>query len=240
MAKAVGTVYIVGAGPGNPELITCRGRDLIEQADVLVYDRLVADELLARAPVTATRIYAGKSPQQCSRHRMETIKDTLVEYAKQGRDVLRLHGGDPCVFGRGGEEISHLEKHGVPYEVVPGVSCITAAPASEGIPLTCRGLASNVAVFSGHAADTGEPRVDWQLAARADTAVFLMAIATLPQVLAALLEHGRAADTPAAIIERGTQAQQRMVRGTVESFLTELPDVSAPATLIVGQTVGRS
>jgi uroporphyrin-III C-methyltransferase len=233
-----GAVYLVGAGPGDPELLTVRGLRCLQQADVVVYDRLLDPRLLDDAPRRARRIYAGKSP---GRHalRQEEINALLVRHARAGRVVVRLKGGDPFVFGRGGEEALACAAAGVPCEVVPGVTSAVAVPARAGIPLTHRGVAASFAVVTGHAAGTAEDGHDWSALARIDTLVVLMGAARLAEIAALLVAHGRAPETPAAAIERGTMPGERILAGT----LATLPELAgsegliSPATLVVGEVV---
>jgi uroporphyrinogen III methyltransferase/synthase len=246
-------VYLVGAGPGDPGLLTVRGRDLLAGADVVLYDGLVDARVLSLVSPRATLIDVGKTyPGQHpagdgggrAGHRgpsQPEIEALLVEYGRRGGRVVRLKGGDPFVFGRGGEEALALARAGIAYEVVPGVSSAVAVPAFAGIPVTHRGLGASVAVVTGHeAADPppGHARVDWAaLATAADTLVILMGVGRLEGIVPRLLAGGRAPQTPAAIVERGTTAQQRVVSGT----LAELPALAAaagvrsPAVVVVGE-----
>jgi uroporphyrin-III C-methyltransferase len=230
-----GIVYLVGAGPGDPELITVKGLRCLQRADVVVYDRLVDPSLLSEAPRTARRIYAGKSPGR-EALRQEEIEALLVRQARKGRVVVRLKGGDPFVFGRGGEEALACAVAGVPCEVVPGVTSAVAVPASAGIPLTHRGVASGFAVVTGHC--LGEDRVDWAALARVDTLVVLMGAARLSAIARLLLEHGRPAGEPVAVVERGTLPDSRTWIGTLAELATaEDLDLQSPATLVVGEVV---
>jgi uroporphyrin-III C-methyltransferase len=230
-----GVVYLVGAGPGDPELITVRGLKCLQRADVVVYDRLVDPSLLEEAPGKARRVYAGKSPGR-EALRQEEIDALIVRHARAGRVVVRLKGGDPFVFGRGGEEALACAAAGVPCEVVPGVSSALAAPASAGIPLTFRGVASGFAVVTGHC--VGEDRVDWAALARIDTLVVLMGAARLSEIAALLLRHGRPADHPVAVVERGTLPDSRVWTGTLgELAAGEMEALGSPATLVVGEVV---
>jgi uroporphyrin-III C-methyltransferase len=235
---AMGTVYLVGAGPGAPELITVRGLELIRTADVLVYDRLVSPALIAEAPPSAHRIFAGKATGYHSLPQ-EEINALLVEHARGGRNVVRLKGGDPFVFGRGGEEAEALADAGVPHEVVPGVSAAIAVPAYAGIPLTHRRLSSSFAVVTGHEACKPGAKVSWtRLATAVDTLVVLMGLTNLPRIAAALIAHGRTAETPAAVIGSGTTEQQRVVVGTLDDIAEKAKSVSPPAVIVVGEVVG--
>jgi uroporphyrinogen III methyltransferase/synthase len=229
-----GTVYLVGAGPGDPKLITLRGAEVLGFADVVVFDRLVAPSLLDLAPPHAERIYAGKEPGRPAM-RQEEINELLVERAVAGRAVVRLKGGDPFVFGRGGEEALACVQAGVPVEVVPGISSAIAAPAAVGIPVTHRGLARSFAVVTGSTAH-GEEIDLASVATATDTLIVLMAAGHLAAACRALIEAGRPDDEPAVIVQWATTPDQRHVIGT----LRDLPDraveaaIGPPATLIVG------
>ncbi|HEX2385192.1 MAG TPA: uroporphyrinogen-III C-methyltransferase [Candidatus Binatia bacterium] len=234
----VGTVYLVGAGPGAPGLITVRGLDLIRAAEVIVYDRLVSPALIEEAPQSAQRIFAGKTAGYHSLPQ-EEINAVLIEHARAGRKVVRLKGGDPFVFGRGGEEVEALAEAGVPYEVIPGVSAATAVPAYAGIPLTHRRLSSSFAVITGHEACKPGARVDWtRLATAVDTLVVLMGLTNLARIAAALIAHGRAAETPAAVVSCGTTPRQRVVIGTLDDITEKAKLVPPPAVIVVGEVVG--
>ncbi len=231
-------VSLVGAGPGDPALITIGGAARLAEADVVVYDRLANPVLLEHARADAERIYAGKGP---NRHALtqEQINALLVEHGLAGKRVVRLKGGDPFVFGRGGEEAEALAAAGVPFEIIPGVTSAIAAPAYAGIPVTHRALASSFAVVTAHEDPAKDaPTIDWaKLAASVDTLVFLMGVERLPQIAARLVEHGRAASTPVAVIEWGTLPRQRVVSGTLETIVATARDagVGAPAVTVVGE-----
>jgi uroporphyrin-III C-methyltransferase len=233
----IGRVFLVGAGPGDPRLLTLRGAEVLRRADVVVHDRLVSPAVLDLAPARAERIDVGKTPGR-PHPDQAAISALLVEHARRGRVVVRLKGGDPFVFGRGGEELLACARAGVPVEVVPGVTAAVAAPAAAGIPLTHRGLARSFAVVTASTADGSEP--DWAALARAaDTLVVLMGAARLPEVCRALVAAGRPPDEPAAAVEAATTPAERTVVGT----LATLPDLAraarlgAPATLVVGAVV---
>jgi uroporphyrin-III C-methyltransferase len=235
-----GKVFLVGAGPGDPGLLTLRGAEALRGADVVVYDRLVSGEILDLAPPWAERVYAGKAPGQAAIEQ-DSINDLLVERATGGRNVVRLKGGDPFVFGRGGEEALACARAEVAFEVVPGVSSAVAAPAFAGIPVTHRGLAASVAIVT--ASGSGGRAVELHRVATAvDTLVVLMAAGRLADVCSSLIEAGRPADEPAAIVQWATTAKQRAVTAT----LADLPEVAAragikaPATLVVGAVVNLS
>jgi len=229
-----GRVLLVGAGPGDPELITLRGARALAEADVVMYDRLVAPALLDLAPASAERIYVGKEPGRRATPQ-EDIGRLLVARALAGATVVRLKGGDPFVFGRGGEEMLACAEAGVPCEVVPGVSSAVAAPAAAGIPVTHRDVARSFAVVTGSAAHGDEMDL-WSVATATDTLVILMAAGRLAASCEDLIAAGRPADEPAAIVQWAWTPEQRVVTGT----LRELPALAAaarigpPATLVVG------
>ena len=238
MTPAPATVYLVGAGPGAPDLITVRGLAALQRADVVLYDRLVHPSLLDQAPPGALRVYAGRAPGDPAGDRQACIHDQLVTHARAGRTVVRLKGGDPFVFGRGGEELLALAAAGVPCEVIPGVSSVTAVPALAGIPLTHRGLSTAFGVFTGHdAAEPGGASTDWAMAARMPTAIVLMGAVKLAAVIALLVAHGRAPDTPAIAIEQGSLPGQRVHGGTLAELAHVAADVAPPAILVVGDVV---
>lgn len=240
---AIGQVFIVGAGPGAPDLITLRGLEAIRRADVIIYDRLISPELLAHAPAGAALLYAGKAP---GRHLMtqEEINRLMVKLARQGQTVCRLKGGDPFLFGRGGEEALALAAAGIPFEVIPGVTSALAAPGAAGIPVTHRGVARSVTVLTGHAAaspDTGaEPPVYWEAAARlGGTLVILMGVESLPAITQHLLAAGKPPSTPAAVVEQATLPQQRVVTGSLATLAeaASAAGIRSPAVIVVGEVV---
>jgi len=239
--SARGTVYLVGAGPGDPGLITRRGLEILRTADVIVYDRLASSELLLEARAEARLVYVGKSPE---RHALsqEEINHLLAEEALAGLSVCRLKGGDPFVFGRGGEEADHLHAQGVPFVVVPGVTSAVAAPAYAGIPVTDRRAASSFAVVTGHeGAGKSERSVNWAaLAQAADTLVVLMGMQSLRENVQALVEAGRAPTTPAAVVEWGTTGRQRAAYADLARIADEVAaqGLGHPAILVVGEVVG--
>jgi uroporphyrin-III C-methyltransferase len=236
-ASGQGIVYLVGAGPGDPELITVRGLRRLQRADVLVYDRLVDAALLAEAPPHARRVYAGKSPGRQAL-RQEEINALLVRHARAGRVVVRLKGGDPFVFGRGGEEAQACAAAGVACETVPGITSAVAVPGAAGIPLTHRGVAASFAVVTGH--DAGDDRHDWSALARVDTLVVLMGAARLDAVAALLQRHGKPGATPAAAIENGTRTGERILTGTLAGIAAQAAaaGLRSPATAVIGEVVG--
>jgi uroporphyrin-III C-methyltransferase len=232
-----GTVYLVGAGPGDPRLITLRGAEVLRGADVVVYDRLAPSSLLDLAPRHAERIDAGKAPGRCPVGQDE-INELLVEKAREGKTVVRLKGGDPFVFGRGGEEAMALSLSGVPFEIVPGVTSAVAAPAYAGIPLTHRGLGASFAVVTA-TLKGGRDNDLRRIAAAVDTLVVLMAAGKLEAVCSELIEAGRSPDQPAAVVSRASTGQQRSVVTTIAELpaLAASTGIEAPATLVVGEVV---
>lgn len=234
-----GKVFLVGAGPGDPELITLKGARALQQADVVVYDRLVNRAMLEMAPAAAERISVGKKGGHYS-FPQEDIHQLLVHRARQGLQVVRLKGGDPFLFGRGGEEALYLLEHGVQFEVVPGVTSALAAPASAGIPVTHRGAASSVAFVTGHQADAASDPVDWgSLATAVDTLVVLMPVKNLRWIVSQLVLHGRSLDTPASMIQWGTRENQRHVFSDLKNIVAAArqKSVKSPALLVVGNVV---
>ncbi len=239
-SHAAGTVYLVGAGPGEPGLITLRGADCLRCADVVVYDALVNPRLLELAPDAAERVAVGKRHGKRSMPQ-EAIHELLLRHARAGKNVVRLKGGDPLVFGRGGEEAAALRAAGLPYEIVPGVTAGVAVPAFAGIPVTHREYASAVAFVTAHE-DPCKPSstLDWPALARfPGTLVFYMGVARLPGLAEALQRHGMPADTPVAVIAHGTTPAQRSVRGTLSDIARQVESerVCAPAVIVVGRVV---
>ncbi|MDQ7799675.1 MAG: uroporphyrinogen-III C-methyltransferase [Armatimonadota bacterium] len=232
-----GKVFLVGAGPGDPELITVRGLRVLRSADVVVYDRLVHPALLEAAPSSAERVFAGKHPDG-PRVAQDEIVRLLVDRARRGLQVVRLKGGDPFVFGRGGEEVEALRAAGVPYEVIPGVTAAVAVPAAAEIPVTHRAYASGFSVVTGHPCDGGTG-LDWSALARMPTLVVLMGLRRLPLVVARLLDSGADPSVPAAMIARGTLPDQRVVMGTLGTIARRVEEagLQPPATLVVGRVV---
>ena len=249
MAPATGKVYLIGAGPGDPGLLTVKGREALERADVVVYDRLAHPSLLDHAPPSAERIFAGKARGQ-QELTQDGINALLVERARAGQRVARLKGGDPFVFGRGGEEALALARNGIPFEVVPGVSSAIAAPAYAGIPVTHRGVAAGFTVVSGSEDPTrpvspdGGPGVRWDelgrsLAARGGTLVTLMGWASIEKILAALRRAGLSPDTPVALVQWGTWNRQRTVTGTLSTAAEKgrVAGLAAPVVAVIGEVV---
>lgn len=229
-----GVVYLVGSGPGDPGLITVKGLACLRRAEVVLYDRLVAPELLDEAPASAERIDVGKEPTRHRRTQTE-INAFLIEKARAGKTVVRLKGGDPFVFGRGGEECLALAEAGISYEVIPGVTSAIAAPAYAGIPVTYRNVATTFTVLTGHTAD--DATIEWDSLPRAGTLIILMGVEHLSEITSQLIAHGRARHTPAAVIERGTTQAQVVVHGTLADIATRAKAIKPPATLVVGEVV---
>lgn len=232
-----GKVFLVGAGPGDPALLTLKAVEALKAADVVIYDRLVNDAILNWAPKAAEKIYVGKS---AGKHELpqEQINELLVTKAREGKKVVRLKGGDPFLFGRGGEEAEALAEKRIDFEVVPGVTSALAAPAYAGIPLTHRDYASSVAIVTGHRAEKGGKIIKWgELACAADTIVILMGVELLESTAAKLMEGGLNAETPVAIIEQGTSAKQRSVIGKLGTIAQTAKErnVKPPAVIVIGQ-----
>jgi uroporphyrin-III C-methyltransferase len=228
------TVYIVGAGPGDPDLITVKGLACLRRADVVLYDRLAPQELLAEARPGAELIDVGKQPQR-HRRSQEQINALLIARARAGLTVVRLKGGDPFVFGRGGEECQALAAAGIPFEVVPGVSSAIAVPAYAGIPVTQRGVSTAFTVLTGHTAE--DDAFDWEAVPGAGTLVLLMGVRHLAEITRRLIEHGRSPDTPAAVIQHGTTQDQRVVVGTLADIARRAGTIESPATTVIGEVV---
>jgi uroporphyrin-III C-methyltransferase len=223
-----GRVWLVGAGPGDPGLITVRGLEVLRRCDAVVFDRLVAQELVDEAPAEALRI--GREPLA-----QEEINQLLVRLGRRGLDVVRLKGGDPFLFGRGGEEALALVEAGLSFEFVPGVSSLAAVPAAAGIPVTHRGVSSQVTIVNGHG-----PLDFAALAATAGTLVAFMGLGRLDELAAGLIEHGRAASTPAAVIASGTLPDQRVVVAPLAQIADAAGDLEPPALVVVGDVVALS
>ncbi|MEN6611413.1 MAG: uroporphyrinogen-III C-methyltransferase, partial [Methanoregulaceae archaeon] len=235
-----GKVYLVGSGPGSEGLLTQRGREIIDTAEVVLYDQLPGEEILATLPRSAEHIDCGKYGKDHTLEQHE-IEDLMVARAKEGKTVVRLKGGDPFMFGRGGEEIEVLREEKIPVEMVPGVSSALAVPASVGIPLTHRKYASQVTVLTGHEDPTkGASALDWELLARSrGTIVILMGVQNLPQIAEALIRNGKNPETPVAIIERGLRKDRRVTVGTLADIAEKSRDrkVKAPAVIVIGDVV---
>ncbi|MUT66580.1 uroporphyrinogen-III C-methyltransferase [Paenibacillus sp. NEAU-GSW1] len=239
MTRAAGKIYIVGAGPGDPELITVKAMRRIQEADVILYDRLVNVELLEYAREDAERVYCGKAPGAHAM-RQDKINETLIAYARQGKTVVRLKGGDPLVFGRGGEEALELAARDIPYEFIPGVTSAIGASAAAGIPITHRGYAASFACVTGSRChDDGKP-VRWDLLAHSvDTLAIYMGVSQLGEIREQLLMHGKSPSTPVALIENGTTKGQRVITATLEDVhrIAAAMKLTNPALIIVGDVV---
>jgi len=234
-----GIVYLVGSGPGDPGLFTLKGKALLQKAEVVVYDYLANPELLKFCPEGCEFIYVGKKG---GAHTMpqEEINKLLVRKAKEGKKVVRLKGGDPFLFGRGGEEIEELLKEGIPFEVVPGITSAIAVPAYAGIPVTHRDYTSTLAIITGHEAEgKEESRIDFKALAKLGTLVFLMGVKNLPNLVENLLKEGKSEETPIAVIQWGTIPRQKTAVGTLKTIVEEvkLKGITAPAIIIVGEVV---
>lgn len=238
----VGKVWLAGAGPGDAGLLTVKAAELIEQADVIVYDALISAELLSRIPYDTETIYVGK---HAGNHPVpqEEINQILVREAKKGKKVLRLKGGDPFVFGRGGEELETLVEEHIPFEVVPGITSSVAVPAYAGIPVTHRDYTSSFHVITGHARKDGTLSIDFDSLVRLNgTLVFLMSVSSMEMILKGLMDAGMDPDTPAAVLERGTTAGQRRVVATVKDLKEESDraGIRTPAIIVVGKVCALS
>jgi uroporphyrin-III C-methyltransferase len=232
----MGKVYIVGAGPGDPELITLKGLNILRKADVVIYDRLVSEDLVAMAVNAKELIYMGKHVGESERQK--EINKLLIEKARQYEVVVRLKNGDPFVFGRGGEECEALRDAGIEYEVIPGISSALAAPLYAGIPLTHRNFSSSVTITVGHRKEGKE--LDLKRAFRsADTVIVLMGVSNLAEIVKQAMEAGLSIKTPVAIIERATTREQRVITGTLEDIVkrAEEEKVSPPAVIVFGNVV---
>ena len=235
-----GVAWLTGAGPGDPELLTLKALNALQSADVIVHDRLVSDEVLALARRDAELVSVGKLPG-CRMNSQDSINDLLVRLVASGRRVCRLKGGDPFVFGRGGEEAEALAKAGLDYRVIPGITAAAGCAAYAGIPLTHRDAAQSVVFLTAHGKDSIDS-LDWPSLARdRQTLAVYMGVRRFPDLMTQLIRHGRPADTPIAIIERGTTSEQRVLRGTLGqlTLLAEAHQVAAPAILLIGEVAAR-
>lgn len=234
---AYGKVYLVGAGPGDPKLLTVKAVELLKEADVVIYDRLVGESILNLAPEKAEKIYVGK---RTGKHEVPQDKITglIIEKAQMGGKIVRLKGGDPFIFGRGGEEAEALVEKGIQFEVVPGVSSAVVAPAYAGIPLTHRDYASSVAIITGHRAGDAERVIDWaKIADAVDTMVILMGVESLDAITAKLLQGGITPEKPVAIVESGTYPKQRTLIGKLGTIVkeAEAKQIKPPAVIVIGE-----
>jgi uroporphyrin-III C-methyltransferase len=233
-------VFICGAGPGDPGLITVKGMNLIKNCDVVFYDRLVDKRIIDEIPTKSEKIFVGRSAGDSPAHQDHTNR-LMVNYARKGKKVIRLKGGDPFVFGRGAEEAEYLFKHDIKFEIVPGITSAIGASAYSGIPLTHRLFASSVAIVTGHEDPAkGEPTVDWgKIALAADTIVILMGIETLPRIISILMKSGLRTDTNVAVIENATTAKHREITGNLGNIVRKVENskVKSPAIIIIGKVV---
>ncbi|HYY67163.1 MAG TPA: uroporphyrinogen-III C-methyltransferase [Nitrososphaeraceae archaeon] len=235
-----GKVFICGAGPGDPNLITLKARELLNSCDVVLYDRLICKEIIDQIPARCEKIYVGRSIGDLTTHQ-DTTNNLMVEEAKKGKRVLRLKGGDPFIFGRGGEEAEYLFERNIEFEIIPGVTSAIGSAAYAGIPLTDRRFASSVSFVSGHEdPEKNEPVVKWdKLADTAGTLVILMGLERLESISSNLITAGMSKDTSVAIIENGTSRKQRVIVGTLSNIIEKVKDAKTkpPAIIIVGNVV---
>ncbi len=239
MFKEPGKVYLIGAGPGDPGLLTLKGKEILSIADVVIYDYLANPELLKYCKEEAEKIYVGKKGGKHT-FSQDKINKLLVLKAKEGKVVVRLKGGDPFLFGRGGEEVEELEKHGISFEIVPGVTSALAVPAYAGIPVTHRNYTSTLAIVTGHEADEKkETQVDFNALSKIGTLIFLMGVKKLFYIITNLIESGKKPDTPCAIIQWGTTPFQKTITGTLSDILEKAKNskISSPAIIVVGEVV---
>ena len=241
MKAQAGSIYLVGAGPGDPKLITVHGREVLESADAVVHDRLISPELLKLARLDARIEDAGKAPGRPSRSQ-EEINDLLIALAREGLSVCRLKGGDPFVFGRGGEEVLAARAAGIRVVVVPGISSALAGPAAADVPVTHRGVESSFTVVTGHdARSAGDAGVDWgRIAGTPGSIVVLMGVGNLGAISGKLIEGGRSPNEPVRVVERATLPGQRALSGTLATIeqLAQEAELQAPAVIVVGPVAG--
>jgi uroporphyrin-III C-methyltransferase len=242
MLRTRGKVSIVGAGPGDPELITLKAVKAIKQAEVVLYDYLVSQELLDYCQEKCEVVYVGKRNKQHT-YPQEEINKMLIDYALKGKQIVRLKGGDPFVFGRGAEEILGLKEHDIDFEVIPGITSGVAVPAAAGIPVTLRNVASSVAFFTGHQCANHKTEIQWdKISTGIDTLVFYMGVTQAPKIVKNLIENGKDENTSVAMIRWGTLPQQEVLKGTLSSIVQQMQDANfkPPALLIVGNVVKHS
>jgi uroporphyrin-III C-methyltransferase len=236
-----GEVALVGSGPGDAELLTVRAMRFIEQAEIAIYDRLVSDEILALLPENCERFYVGKEQaKHCVPQ--DKINQILVDEARLGKKVLRLKGGDPFIFGRGGEEAEYMLRNGISCHICPGITAASGCTTYAGIPLTHRGVAQGCTFITGHIQNNGQLNLPWQsLTCATQTVVFYMGINTLPKIAEKLVEHGRDINTPAALIRKGTQPEQKTYRGTIGTLaeLVEKHNITPPTLIVIGDVVNQ-
>lgn len=234
-----GKAYLVGAGPGDPELITVKGLRCLQQADIILYDRLVNKEILQHAKTGAKLLYCGKKPNAHTVEQ-EAINEMLVTYARNGYQVVRLKGGDPFVFGRGGEEALHCLKNGIPFEVIPGITSGIAVPAYAGIPVTHRALSRSFAFITGHQIGDIQAKQEWRhLVNGVDTLCIYMGISQLSTIIENVIAGGKAPNTPIAVIQWGTYSEQKIVTSTLTSIVEtiEKENITNPSMIIIGEVV---
>jgi len=234
-----GKVYLIGAGPGDPDLITVKGAKILKKADIIVYDRLANPELLSMTSDQSEHFYVGKRPGKPSVSQTQ-INHILITKAREGKIVARLKGGDPFVFGRGGEECEALHSEHIPFEVIPGISSALAAPAFAGIPVTHRKIARSFTVVTGHTIRNTETFANWEHLVHADTLVVLMGMRRLSQIAAMLIRHGRDADTPVSVIEKATYESQKTVSGTLATIGDKTKPLSPPGTIVIGELAAKA
>ncbi len=240
-----GIVYLIGAGPGDPELITVKGLNILKQADLILYDSLIHESILQLPEIFhKEKIYVGKRKGQHS-YSQEEINDLLLKYALEGKVIVRLKGGDPFIFGRGGEELSHLKKHGIPIKVVPGITTASASSAELQIPLTHRELGRSVIFLTGYSSfnaedETGFPDYNWEhLADPTLTLIFYMGLYHLERISERLIQHGRSEDTPVVIISKATLPEQKVIRGNLKNIYKKSIEEKAeyPSLIIIGHVI---
>src|SRR5215203_4130468 len=240
MRRMTGRVFICGAGPGDPHLLSLKAAKLLKTCDVVLYDRLVTNKIIELIPDRCKKIYVGRETGDSTCHQDKT-NNLMVEHAKKGDKVLRLKGGDPFIFGRGGEEAQYLREHNIRYEIVPGITSPIASAIYAGIPLTHRLFSSSIAIVTGHeSVDKAEPAVQWKRLANAvDTIVIMMGVGRLRQICSDLIKAGMSKNIDVAVIENGTTARQRLVKGTLENIadISKMAEIIPPAIIIIGKVV---
>lgn len=241
--KSKGKVYICGAGPGNPDLITKRCWDLLKNCDIILYDRLVGREILELIPENIPKVYVGRSSGDPTTNQLKT-NQVMLQYALEGKKVLRLKGGDPFIFGRGGEEAEFLNENAIDFEIIPGISSAIGSAVYSGIPLTHRQFSSSVAIVTGHEDPTKkEKSIRWEkLATAVDTIVILMGIENLESIIKNLINYGLSNDTKVAVIQNGTLKEQKIIIGNLNNIRKKMDDASIkpPAVIIIGEVVSLS
>lgn len=241
--KSKGKVYICGAGPGNPDLITKRCWDLLKNCDIILYDRLVGREILELIPENTPKVYVGRSSGDPTTNQLKT-NQVMLQYALKGKKVLRLKGGDPFIFGRGGEEAEFLNENAIDFEIIPGISSAIGSAVYSGIPLTHRQFSSSVAIVTGHEDPTKkEKSIRWEkLATAVDTIVILMGIENLESIIKNLINYGLSNDTKIAVIQNGTLKEQKIIIGNLNNIRKKMDDASIkpPAVIIIGEVVSLS